>query len=284
MPVKTWNRQIVIGDVHGCLEELQQLVSNLHLTADDEVIFVGDLIDKGPKSAGVVNWLGNISKLHSVQLIEGNHEERFLRWYATLQKNPEKAAQFAPRQQFSELLAELEPAGIEILQQSRLWYRLQQHDYIVVHAGVPEYMQQLPPVYPRDSNGTAKARKHWYQTQHIRYINDEGKPVCLEQEKPDHHFWAEGYDGRFGVIIFGHQVWPKRDGPRRFEHAIGVDLGCVHGGALCAWIMEKDGRTSWQCVDSMCCYQPLHDTRQIVTVQTPSPDLPLPAGEGRGEG
>ncbi len=48
-------RTLVIGDVHGCLDELRALVAKSGVTADDDVVFVGDLVAKGPDSVGVVN-------------------------------------------------------------------------------------------------------------------------------------------------------------------------------------------------------------------------------------
>jgi len=50
-------RHIIIGDVHGMSEELALLMSDVRPTSKDIVVFVGDLVDKGPDSAGVVRWL-----------------------------------------------------------------------------------------------------------------------------------------------------------------------------------------------------------------------------------
>src|SRR6185436_11654312 len=49
-------RTLVIGDVHGCLDELRALVEQAGVTDDDVVVFVGDLVAKGPDSAGVIAW------------------------------------------------------------------------------------------------------------------------------------------------------------------------------------------------------------------------------------
>ncbi len=71
------SRQIVIGDLHGCLSELQTLLDELALTPADELVLVGDLLDKGPEPAALVNWLAALAQQQPVMLVEGNHEERF---------------------------------------------------------------------------------------------------------------------------------------------------------------------------------------------------------------
>lgn len=73
-------RNIIIGDVHGCLDELKELINKLELSSADHLFFIGDLIDKGPDSVGVVKYVYELSKLYSTVLILGNHEEKFLRF------------------------------------------------------------------------------------------------------------------------------------------------------------------------------------------------------------
>ena len=55
-------RKIVIGDVHGCLEELRTLISRLSLQKTDELVFVGDLLNKGPDSFGVWRYVQDLQK------------------------------------------------------------------------------------------------------------------------------------------------------------------------------------------------------------------------------
>jgi len=66
----------VVGDVHGCPEPLDRLLSTLEITDDDLVVFVGDLVRKGPDSAGVVERVRNADNMFSVR---GNNEEKLLR-------------------------------------------------------------------------------------------------------------------------------------------------------------------------------------------------------------
>jgi predicted MPP superfamily phosphohydrolase len=69
-------RTILIGDVHGCLEELKELVTQLSLSPSDCLVFVGDLLDKGPSPAETVRYVRQLGAL----MVLGNHEEKHLRW------------------------------------------------------------------------------------------------------------------------------------------------------------------------------------------------------------
>jgi len=71
----------VIGDIHGCVDELRRLVEALPLRSGDSLIFLGDYIDRGPDSAGVVAYLIALqSELRKVRFVflKGNHEDMFL--------------------------------------------------------------------------------------------------------------------------------------------------------------------------------------------------------------
>jgi serine/threonine protein phosphatase 1 len=76
-----WERIYVVGDVHGCRNELGTLLSRLRITDEDLVLFVGDLVRKGPDSAGVVELVREHENLHSVR---GNNEAKLIRGDAAL--------------------------------------------------------------------------------------------------------------------------------------------------------------------------------------------------------
>lgn len=73
-------RLLIIGDVHGMLDELKILLGKADYTASrgDRVIFVGDLVNKGPESAGVVQYAMDIN----ATTVRGNHEDKVLRVWA----------------------------------------------------------------------------------------------------------------------------------------------------------------------------------------------------------
>ena len=70
-------RTFVIGDVHGCAEELEELLSLLPIDPDSTVIFLGDYIDRGPDSRRVIDLVLSVEKRCSVVALMGNHEEMF---------------------------------------------------------------------------------------------------------------------------------------------------------------------------------------------------------------
>jgi serine/threonine protein phosphatase 1 len=74
-------KSFVIGDIHGCERELRYLIDGLPLAQGDRLVFLGDYIDRGPDSCGVVSYLIELPKqLNSVEFVflKGNHEDMFL--------------------------------------------------------------------------------------------------------------------------------------------------------------------------------------------------------------
>ena len=67
----------IIGDVHGCLDTLCALIEKLPQKWDSQIIFTGDLIDRGSKSCEVVDLV----KEHNYACVLGNHEELMLEYY-----------------------------------------------------------------------------------------------------------------------------------------------------------------------------------------------------------
>ncbi len=69
---------IAIGDVHGCVETLRALLENLQPTPDDRLVFVGDYIDRGPDSKGVIELLLDLRERFDCTFLRGNHEALML--------------------------------------------------------------------------------------------------------------------------------------------------------------------------------------------------------------
>jgi len=72
---RAWDDIYVLGDVHGCLREFDAMLDRLGVTGDDLVVVVGDLVRKGPDSAGVVD---RVRAADNVVTVRGNNEEKFL--------------------------------------------------------------------------------------------------------------------------------------------------------------------------------------------------------------
>ena len=71
------NRTLAIGDIHGCLSALKHLWDAVAPTPEDHVIFIGDYVDRGEDSKGVIDFLLALPPELNVTFLSGNHEEKF---------------------------------------------------------------------------------------------------------------------------------------------------------------------------------------------------------------
>ena len=201
-------RTIVIGDVHGCFDELEALVARCRPAAGDRVLLVGDLVAKGPDSVGVVRW----ARETGAESVLGNHDQHVLRAV----DGDEKI-----KRHHREVAEALDPADIAWLRARPLWIRVPAADagapHIVVHGGlVPGLsLEQQPREYLLN----------------LRSIDAEGQPSKKLNGTP----WASLWPGPEHVV-FGHDAVR---GLQRHPHATGLDTGCVYGRALTAVILPS---------------------------------------------
>ena len=236
-------KKIVIGDVHGCWEELSELIERVgwkgyrrDSTEEDEFVFLGDLIDKGPFSAAVLGTVRSLESRTKVTRILGNHEERFLRFVkyemASETSGKNNPMQYVP-EEFHSHMRNMSMTNIQDLERSVLNYQftVAGKKYICVHAGLPSGVSKL--------DDRSSHRKNQNPYLRIRYVDHSDRFVSLGKEKPDYKYWAERYDGKFGYCLFGHQVHKQEDS--RYAHAMALDGGCVHGQELRALVIHGDG-------------------------------------------
>lgn len=247
------SRQIVIGDVHGCYAELHCLVNKLNLQPTDHLIFVGDLIHKGPDSPGVLDLILLIQKQTCrVTNLLGNHEEKFLRWLRH-EEQRQSSGTMNPVKDSSKrminLARSLSEQQIDLLRNAILWTPVIRAEddslrVIAVHAGIEPSLEELPdPTLPRQAYSSKEWRR-WDGLVRTRWVDPKGNRVHLGEERTTDQFWSELYNGRFGVVIFGHESQPNGQ-IRRDRSAIGIDLGCVSGGHLAA-IVFANGYPQWK--------------------------------------
>jgi predicted phosphodiesterase len=199
------SRTIVVGDIHGCYDELMDLMEQVRLQPNDRVVSVGDLITKGPKSREVLGIFMTDSRFSTVI---GNHDLILRRrWNG---ENVElKPAQ---KETHKELKAEKEHYTVFF---NALTFVIDLGTHLVVHAG-------LRPNVELHSQTTGDLTK--IRTLGPDRESDQGTP------------WYQMYSGE-KVVLFGH--WPAPE-PRRGKKAIGLDTGCVYGHQLTAYIIETD--------------------------------------------
>ena len=198
-------RTIVVGDIHGCFDELMDLMEQVRLQPNDRVVSVGDLITKGPKSREVLEIFMTDSRFSTVI---GNHDLILRRrWNG---ENVElKPAQ---KETHKELKAEKEQYTVFF---NALPFVIDLGTHLVVHAG-------LRPNVELHSQTTGDLTK--IRTLGPDRESDQGTP------------WYQMYSGE-KVVLFGH--WPAPE-PRRGKKAIGLDTGCVYGHQLTAYIIETE--------------------------------------------
>ncbi|MFN2530084.1 MAG: metallophosphoesterase [Pyrinomonadaceae bacterium] len=199
-------RTIVIGDIHGCFDELSDLLEKVALTADDRVVAVGDLTVKGPKSKEVLDLFAGNANLSSVI---GNHDLALVkRWRGedvSLKKTQKRA-----RKQLKKAGGDFYFRFLESLP-----FFIDLGDHVVVHAGL------RPGVPLREQT-----------EEDLTELRTLGPDPTSREGVP----WYEEYSGP-KTALFGH--WPSSS-PRKTHCAIGLDTGCVYGSSLTAYIIETD--------------------------------------------
>lgn len=258
------SREIFIGDVHGCLEELQELLGLLRVKEADKVYFVGDLVDKGPYSKEVVEL---VSELPNAFCVQGNHEAVYVSNYLNHGHNPHN----------------LTPLQVDWLSELPIYHRTPL-GITVVHGGIfPAYYANHPPLASirAPERMGSKWRDRVKRFRFCRYINEAGNVTHNEQDTSK-TFWANKYEGQDGLVIFGHQ--PFLD-VTRFNHALGIDTGCVHGNLLSAcFFYENNPRPFKLSVEAKRQYAELKEMFDKSPVSFfPFPDLETFTTEGGQE-
>lgn len=201
-------RTIVIGDVHGCADEFEELLLALKIRSQDRVIQAGDLINRGPDSSRVIE----LARDYKVEAILGNHELRLLR--ARQLNKPSMLKDYD--KSTVEQLSTLDWDYLEALPKFRYEAAL---DTVIVHGG---FLPNEP--WQTQSEETMTS---------LQVINSKGK-AAKRSDEPDAPFWADTWCGQ-PFVVYGHT--PR---PNTYERpgSIGIDTGCVYGGHLTAYIIE----------------------------------------------
>ena len=205
---------LVIGDVHGCAEELSQLVS---LVAPKRLVLVGDAYTKGPDPVGVHRQIVDTG----ADVVRGNHDQRLLDAKAGRRPGDQHAHEVV------EALERADPHAIGAIAGWPLWIEVGR--YLVTHAALHPSGDPA-----RTSEQTHLSLRRWPSDA----LHDP--------------FWWEVYRGP--PVIFGHDArrgFVRRD--RGGEPwVIGLDTGCVYGGSLTGWVVEEARRVSVPALKAWC--------------------------------
>jgi len=224
----------IIGDVHGCFDELIELLSQLGHTINQSpsalpgecdvvaplgpsgkprmIVFVGDLVDRGPKTPAVLRLVMKLVREGKALCVPGNHDVKLLR--ALRGKNVQVTHGLA------ESLAQLGAESDEFRKQAATFiddlvshYVLDGGRLIVAHAGMKESMQ---------GRGSGAVREFALYGETTGETDEFGLPVRYN--------WAGEYRGKASVV-YGHTPVPQ---PEWLNNTVCIDTGCVFGGSLTA--------------------------------------------------
>ncbi len=214
-------RVIVVGDVHGCINELKELIRRVEYHPGDLLVFLGDLVCKGPDSHAVVTLARELGAV----TVRGNHEYEVLRQYHLHTKG---VGQDPPTKSSEHywISQNLSIENAEWLQASPWYMKSIDLDALFVHGGLiqgvqlrkqnPRLMMNMRSILP-DGTVTSKHYGEWP--------------------------WARMWEGP-QTVFFGHDA---QRGLQIHEHGIGLDTGCVYGKRLTACVLPERQLVSVAC-------------------------------------
>lgn len=219
-------RTILIGDPHGCAEELQELLDKCEATPEDWVILLGDLLDRGPNSGGCVDIAMRLEARQGKRAcVLGNHEDTHLRYekeFRVKGKLPSMPPHHAAARD------QLRPDHWQYLFQLPTFLRIPEHNAVAVHAGL----------FPGRSI-EEQSHRHLLHGQMLRPALHE--KTCWPSRVPDNErglwsFWTDFWKGPERAF-FGHSVLTK---PLITPKAVGLDGGCCFGLSLWAYVLPDE--------------------------------------------
>ncbi|MDF9794984.1 protein phosphatase [Catalinimonas alkaloidigena] len=220
----------IIGDIHGCYEELVALLGKLGYVLENtqdngsnfglevsspegrKVIFLGDFVDRGPASPAVLKLVMNMVRAKVAYCVPGNHDMKLQKYL----KGKNVQLKHGLEKTVKQLSSESEEFRMEV---KEFLYSLVSH-YVfddgklaVAHAGIKEEMQ---------GRGSGAVRAFCMYGETTGEIDEFGLPVRYD--------WASEYRGK-AMVVYGHTPVPEAQWLNR---TIDIDTGCVFGGKLTA--------------------------------------------------
>jgi protein phosphatase len=220
----------IIGDIHGCFVELNELLHKLGyqvktVQLDDKnfgfhvfhpqgrrVIFLGDLVDRGPDSPSVLRIVMSMVAQGVGFCVPGNHDMKLQKYLSG--KN------IQIKHGLAQTIEQLEPESPEFKKTVRTFldglishYVFDNGNLVVSHAGIKEEMQ---------GRGSGVVRSFCLYGETTGEIDEFGLPVRYN--------WAETYRGK-AMVVYGHTPVPEAEW---LNNTVDIDTGCVFGGKLTA--------------------------------------------------
>jgi protein phosphatase len=211
----------IIGDVHGCYDELIDLMIDLGYVESDglykhpagrKLVWVGDLVDRGPKTPEVLRLVMNHVNAGVAYCVPGNHDAKLLKWL----NGRDVTIAHGLQESIDQL--QLETPGFrndvkKFLDALISHYVFDGGNLVVAHAGLREEMH---------GRGSGAVREFCMYGETTGEIDEFGLPVRYN--------WAAEYKGK-AMVVYGHTPVPE---PQWLNRTIDIDTGCVFGGRLTA--------------------------------------------------
>jgi protein phosphatase len=212
----------IIGDVHGCYDELTALLGQLGYQIENgpkvippfgrRAVFVGDLVDRGPKIPEVLRLVMSMVADGTAWCVPGNHDMKLMRKLKG--RDVQLTHGLADSiQQLDNETPEFKQAVVKFLDDLVSHYVFDDGKLVVAHAGMKEEMQ---------GRGSGKVRDFALYGETTGETDDYGLPVRYN--------WAAEYRGT-AMVVYGHTPVAE---PEWLNGTINIDTGCVFGGKLTA--------------------------------------------------
>ncbi|GAA4643129.1 metallophosphoesterase family protein [Pontixanthobacter gangjinensis] len=228
-------RAYVIGDVHGCLDLLDALVRAIEeddkaaAKADTTVIFLGDLIDRGPQSAGVIKLARLWQEYRTIRFLLGNHEEMFLDSF----KDTDILRHF------------LKHGGRETI----LSYGVSNQDFN--KASTKELQAMMKDLVPKNDRKFLKGFEDMVEMGDYMFVHAGINPKkAMEEQKARELRWIREpflnhKEHHSHIVVHGHTITEDIE---EKKNRIGIDTGAYRHGVLTALVLEGDTRRYIQAV------------------------------------
>ncbi|WP_293875554.1 metallophosphoesterase [Flavobacterium sp.] len=226
------NRTLVIGDIHGGLRALHQIMERANVSKNDTLIFLGDYVDGWSESPQVLDYLIALNKKQHCIFIKGNHDELVYKWLADSKDNREwyKHGGESTVTAYAIVNATTKNSHIEFLKNLKN-YHLDEQNRLFIHAGFTSMNGVAYEYFPR--------LFYWDRTLWETAL-------CLDLSIPKNSFYYPKRLTLYNEIYIGHTPVTKINETIPVQKACiwNVDTGAAFKGSLT--IMDVDSKEFWQ--------------------------------------
>jgi len=199
----------VLTDIHGCLKTFKHLVNRLRLSKDDKLYILGDLIDRGPNSKGVIDYIWKLQNDgYQIKCIKGNHDQMMLNALESMSRERDWLSNGGWTTVRSFQTKTLKDIPLEYYHFiSKMPYFIEVDDFIIVHAGLNFKTEQ-----PLEDSHAMMWIRNWYNEIDYKWLKNR-------------------------IIVHGHTPISKEKTIEMFNNLpeqqfLNLDTGCVYKGKM----------------------------------------------------